>query len=1042
MLRSVLCSGLVGVALGLGPQASVSLAVPPNDACLSAGGDPVPGFGGSVSGTVVDATSDGGGCGRTLGSGRDVYHSFVPGTSGPWRLDLCTSVTEWDTVLSIHLHPSDPSALACPTGPANRVAGGCDDDSCFFFGQQTLSSIRAVSLEAGVLYTIRVAGFDGGSTLDAYTLTVTDLALANDSCSGADQSPIPGSGGTVTGDANNATTDGQAGSICVGGGRATTARDLYHAFTPDTTGRWTFSTCGFGTFFDTVVSIHSGCPATAANQIACNNDGCEDLAGLSVVSAQLNAGVTYVVRVAELLSDPYEPLLGDPQYTLTVSGEVIGRCCSNTLGVCQVLEQSQCGPGNTFTPNESCAPLTFGSNGSCPAGSYNSCANAVVLEQDVAVLASTSGLTGTALARCTDLTADCWFQFTAPAAGTYQLTLTPFSLVALIASMTNGAACPASAGGEFDCGRAGPEGLKFALAANASVKIRVASNTAARFTAVVALAATEPPANDLCGSATALTRNSTVTGTFDGATGGLDVVTCGVGGRDVWYTYTPSSTTRTRVVVTPDAGSSLTTGVSVSTTCGNATTPIACASDPFTLEQATDLTFSATVGVTYRIRVATSFEGGGFTIRVSNAPTAPTNDACASATTLNLNQSRTGTTAFALGTGTAIGDSCMDRDQPDVWYRVRSTSAGTYDITTTPSSMDEPSTAIEVYAACPSAGADPIACAGNIGPGSANTLLFLAAANTDYFVRVAALAGDGADFSVIATQSVTAIGACCVPGGGCTLTTPDSCASLLGTYRGDGAACATAGCDPVGRCCFVGSSECAISSQSACSGPGATFTPNGTCGTTPCPAGTTPANDLCANAPTLSLPASVLGANDLANSEGSSIPPGFCGPAEALDLGLNRSVYYRFVAPFTGMLNVDPGLVNFPQPMLVLYRGSSCTGLVDVGCTVGFQAGERRSFSVEGGATYYLAVGFQLEADLGDRDGGLFQLSLSVSCAADFDADGSVSVPDLFGFLDAWFAQNGGGPGLPSADFDGDGTVTVVDLFAFLDAWFVQNGNC
>ncbi len=52
------------------------------------------------------------------------------------------------------------------------------------------------------------------------------------------------------------------------------------------------------------------------------------------------------------------------------------------------------------------------------------------------------------------------------------------------------------------------------------------------------------------------------------------------------------------------------------------------------------------------------------------------------------------------------------------------------------------------------------------------------------------------------------------------------------------------------------------------------------------------------------------------------------------------------------------------------------------------------------------------------------------TCAADFDGNGTVQVPDIFAFLSAWFAQ------LPSADFDHNGSIQVPDIFAFLSAWF------
>lgn len=51
-------------------------------------------------------------------------------------------------------------------------------------------------------------------------------------------------------------------------------------------------------------------------------------------------------------------------------------------------------------------------------------------------------------------------------------------------------------------------------------------------------------------------------------------------------------------------------------------------------------------------------------------------------------------------------------------------------------------------------------------------------------------------------------------------------------------------------------------------------------------------------------------------------------------------------------------------------------------------------------------------------------------CAADFDDNGQVAVPDIFAFLAAWFA------GSPSANFDAIPEITVPDIFAFLSLWF------
>jgi hypothetical protein len=51
-------------------------------------------------------------------------------------------------------------------------------------------------------------------------------------------------------------------------------------------------------------------------------------------------------------------------------------------------------------------------------------------------------------------------------------------------------------------------------------------------------------------------------------------------------------------------------------------------------------------------------------------------------------------------------------------------------------------------------------------------------------------------------------------------------------------------------------------------------------------------------------------------------------------------------------------------------------------------------------------------------------------CAADFDGNGTVEVPDIFAFLSAWFA------GDESADLDGTPGIAVPDIFAFLSLWF------
>lgn len=53
-----------------------------------------------------------------------------------------------------------------------------------------------------------------------------------------------------------------------------------------------------------------------------------------------------------------------------------------------------------------------------------------------------------------------------------------------------------------------------------------------------------------------------------------------------------------------------------------------------------------------------------------------------------------------------------------------------------------------------------------------------------------------------------------------------------------------------------------------------------------------------------------------------------------------------------------------------------------------------------------------------------------ISNGSDINIDGTVSVSDLFSFLDLWFKSD------PKADFDGDTIINNNDLFGFIGAWF------
>ncbi|MBI3844559.1 MAG: hypothetical protein HY292_07940 [Planctomycetes bacterium] len=222
---------------------------------------------GTFMGTTVGATNDGAAsCGGSATS-PDVWYSYTPIQSCTLNLDTCGSA--FDTVLSAH--------TACPATTGNQIA--CNDDSC---GLQSRIQFAAT---AGTAYLIRVAGFSGAT--GTFTLNVSCAGNPNpgsDSCANA----VPVTIGSVSGTTAGSTNDGSASC-----GSSATSPDVWYSFAATEHCRMRANVCGAS--FDTVLSIHSGCPGTTANQISCNDDSC----GLSSsVAAEVQAGNTYLIRVA------------------------------------------------------------------------------------------------------------------------------------------------------------------------------------------------------------------------------------------------------------------------------------------------------------------------------------------------------------------------------------------------------------------------------------------------------------------------------------------------------------------------------------------------------------------------------------------------------------------------------------------------------------------------------------------------------------------------------------------------------------------------
>jgi V8-like Glu-specific endopeptidase len=126
-------------------------------------------------------------------------------------------------------------------------------------------------------------------TWDAVSLTVTQPP-ANDTCGGA----VPLTLGGPLGWGYTQFANAEGSSTCDAGA----APDMYFSFTATCDHRYTISTCTGQTGFDTIVSLHSGCPATSANTIVCNDD---DLScgynRSSTITRRMTAGETVYIRV-------------------------------------------------------------------------------------------------------------------------------------------------------------------------------------------------------------------------------------------------------------------------------------------------------------------------------------------------------------------------------------------------------------------------------------------------------------------------------------------------------------------------------------------------------------------------------------------------------------------------------------------------------------------------------------------------------------------------------------------------------------------------
>ncbi|OFY56538.1 MAG: hypothetical protein A2W93_03695 [Bacteroidetes bacterium GWF2_43_63] len=183
--------------------------------------------------------------------------------------------------------------------------------------------------------------------------------------------------------------------------------------------------------------------------------------------------------------------------------------------------------------------------------------------------------------------------------------------------------------------------------------------------------------SDGCSAASAipitLNCSSPVAGTT--ATATQTIAGCvGTADDDVWYSFTATATSHI-ITVTPSAGMDPVLQL-FSGDCATLTS-MNCMDQGFTGEAETIYATGLTIGVVYKIRIYhyfTGFGSGTFTVCITTAPPAPTNDNCSNATLLNVNATCVATAGTTVS-ATLSQTGCAGTADDDVWYRFVATNA-------------------------------------------------------------------------------------------------------------------------------------------------------------------------------------------------------------------------------------------------------------------------------------------------------------------------------------------------------------------------------
>ena len=586
------------------------------------------------------------------------------------------------------------------------------------------------------------------------------------------------------------------------------------------------------------------------------------------------------------------------------------------------------------------------------------------------------------------------------------------------------------------------------------------------------------PANDHCADAIEITDGDTTYDLSEAETDGNSASTgFGMDTKDIWFTYTATATGSLEVytcarpnfyalvaiynpVCTPDVPDELSSGWVGSDT--------SCSPGNFVGDAITNVV----IGQHVLIKVCVLFGSvspGPNTLHVEVSPPLTScivvpsgaveeGEPCGANNNGNCDVAQDIAAPVTVH-GTMWAASGGDED----YYHVHVTQPS---VLTASMICDLPQTSVGIYNSGGCTGLPPISgiFPTYIGPRCTQGQASAIVSPGDYYIKVYSQAINGFPCGYVNDYvlhvEAAPLGACCVAGG-CSLKAQADCASLGGTYQGDGVACqtytaASSGSayedisatgihgpdspDPSGGASaahvvvnlgfsfiFYGNrySEVSINTDGFLQfGPDyvddtATFnTPLPNNGVRPGgPA--SPRNAICGLWDAL--------ATDTA-------PPDYNGQGHIVYQTLGTAPNRRFIAQW-----IDVGQLNFfplaPEGIPVNFQIVLFEGTNKIECRYGNLTPDVNSDDYTIGVQEALGI-IGTNVDSASIGSGNTAITLTPgnsacpTCIADFNHSNTVSVQDIFDFLSAWFAVS------PSADINFSGAVTVQDIFDFLAHWF------